>query len=66
MDYWPIGMAVLTVLLLLGVPISMALAGVGLAGVASIIGWMPALSLIGSAFFDKNEKLRLFFFRPIP
>ncbi|APX24263.1 MAG: TRAP transporter large permease [Rhodobacteraceae bacterium] len=59
MDYWPIGMAVLTVLLLLGVPISMALAGVGLAGVASIIGWMPALSLIGSAFFDNGRDYSL-------
>ncbi|MDO6587931.1 TRAP transporter large permease [Salipiger sp. 1_MG-2023] len=59
MEHWPTGMAVLTVLLLLGVPISMALAGVGLAGVAAIIGWSPALSLIGSAFFDNGREYSL-------
>jgi len=32
---------------------------VGLAGVASIIGWMPALSLIGSAFFDNGRDYSL-------
>ncbi|KAB2540592.1 C4-dicarboxylate ABC transporter permease [Salipiger aestuarii] len=59
MEHWPFGMAVLTVLLLLGVPISMALAGVGLAGVAAVIGWTPALSLIGSAFFDNGRDYSL-------
>ncbi|MBU2962430.1 TRAP transporter large permease [Citreicella sp. C3M06] len=59
MEHWPTGLAVLTVLLLLGVPISMALAGVGLAGVAAIIGWSPALSLIGSAFFDNGREYSL-------
>ncbi|MCA0043935.1 TRAP transporter large permease [Celeribacter litoreus] len=59
MEHWPVGMAILSVLLLLGVPISFALAGVGLVGVASIIGWNPALSLMGSAFFDNGRDYSL-------
>ena len=59
MDYWPIGMAVLAVLLFLGTPIAFALAGVGLVGVASIIGWTPALALIGSSFFDTGRDYSL-------
>ena len=59
MESWPVGMAILGVLLFVGVPISMALAGVGLVGVASIIGWTPALSLLGSAFFDNGRDYSL-------
>jgi len=59
MEYWPVGMAVVSVLLLLGVPIAFALAGVGLVGVASIIGWTPALSLLGSVFFDNGRDYSL-------
>ncbi|SFJ09682.1 TRAP transporter large permease [Celeribacter neptunius] len=59
MEHWPVGMAILGVLLLLGVPISFSLAGVGLVGVASIIGWTPALSLLGSAFFDNGRDYSL-------
>ena len=59
MEYWPVGMAVVSVLLLLGVPIAFALAGVGLVGVASIIGWTPALSLMGSVFFDNGRDYSL-------
>lgn len=59
MEHWPIGMAVVGTLLLLGVPISFALAGVGLVGVASIIGWTPALSLLGSTFFDNGREYSL-------
>ena len=59
MEQWPVGMAILAALLFLGVPISIALAGVGLAGVASIIGLTPALSLLGSAFFDNGRDYSL-------
>lgn len=59
MEHWPIGMAIVMGLLLCGVPISLALAGVGVVGVASIIGWSPALSLLGSAFFDNGRDYSL-------
>lgn len=59
MEYWPVGMAVLALLLFLGVPIAFALAGVGLVGVASIIGWTPAFSLLGSTFFDSGRDYSL-------
>jgi tripartite ATP-independent transporter DctM subunit len=59
MEHWPVGMAIVSVLLILGVPIAFALAGVGLVGVASIIGWTPALSLLGSAFFDNGRDYSL-------
>ncbi|QEW19626.1 Neu5Ac permease [Marinibacterium anthonyi] len=59
MEHWPIGMAIVSVLLLLGVPISFALAGVGLVGVASIIGWTPAMALLGSTFFDNGRDYSL-------
>ena len=59
MEHWPLGLAIVGALLLLGVPISMALAGVGLVGVAAIIGWTPALSLLGSTFFDTGRDYSL-------
>ncbi|MBE3639934.1 TRAP transporter large permease [Mangrovicoccus algicola] len=59
MEYWPVGMALICLLLLLGMPIAFALAGVGLVGTASIIGWTPALSLLGSTFFDNGRDYSL-------
>lgn len=59
MEHWPIGMAVLAFLLFMGVPIAFALASVGLLGVASIIGWSPALALLGSVFFDNSREYTL-------
>ncbi|WP_428925711.1 TRAP transporter large permease [Marinibacterium sp. SX1] len=59
MEHWPVGIAIVGVLLLLGVPISFALAGVGMVGVAAIIGWTPALSLLGSTFFDNGRDYSL-------
>ncbi|WP_406870904.1 TRAP transporter large permease [Thioclava sp. 'Guangxiensis'] len=59
MEHWPVGLAILIALLLGGVPIAFALAGVGLVGVATIIGWTAALSLIGSAFFDNGRDYSL-------
>jgi tripartite ATP-independent transporter DctM subunit len=56
---WPVGMAILFLLLLTGVPIAFALTAVGLAGVVSIIGWTPALSLLGSTFFDNGRDYSL-------
>ncbi|WP_376870704.1 TRAP transporter large permease [Albirhodobacter sp. R86504] len=59
MDYWPIGMAVALGLLLCGVPIAFALTGVGVIGVATLIGWTPALSLLGTTFFDTGRDYSL-------
>jgi tripartite ATP-independent transporter DctM subunit len=59
MEHWPVGVAILGLLLLMGVPIAFAMAGVGLVGVASIIGWTPALSLLGSVFFDNGRDYSL-------
>ncbi|THH34444.1 TRAP transporter large permease [Aliishimia ponticola] len=59
MEHWPVGMAILTILLFIGVPISFALAGVGLVGVVSIIGWAPSLALLGSVFFDNGRDYTL-------
>lgn len=59
MEYWPVGMAILLVLLLLGVPIAFALAAVGLIGTASIIGWTPAFALLSTSFFDNGREYTL-------
>lgn len=59
MEHWPVGMAILAILLFVGVPISFALAGVGLVGVVSIIGWSPSLALLGSVFFDNGRDYTL-------
>ena len=55
MAHWPIGMLVLLGLLFAGMPIAFALTAVGLVGVVSIIGWSPALSLLGATFFDTGR-----------
>lgn len=59
MEYWPIGIAVVSILLLSGVPIAFALASVGVIGVSSIIGWGPTFSLLGSTFFDNGRDYSL-------
>ena len=51
---WPLGAATLFALLLLGVPIAFALTLIGVLGTVAIIGWAPALSLLGSTFFDQG------------
>ncbi|MCW2309601.1 TRAP transporter large permease [Rhodobium gokarnense] len=56
---WPIGSLVLFALMLIGVPISFALALVGTAGVVSIIGIEPALTLLGQTFFDHSRTYSL-------
>jgi C4-dicarboxylate transporter, DctM subunit len=59
MQHWEIGMLVLFGLLLAGVPISLALAAIGLVGTAVIIGWEPSLSLLGQTFFDNSRSYSL-------
>lgn len=56
---WPIGISILFILLLTGIPISVALTAIGTIGVVSIIGWTPALSLLGSTFFDSGRSYSL-------
>ncbi|MPL82894.1 C4-dicarboxylate TRAP transporter large permease protein DctM [bioreactor metagenome] len=57
--HWQLGIAILLVLLLGGVPIAFALAAVGLVGTISIIGWAPAMALLGSTFFDNGRDYSL-------
>jgi len=59
MEHWPVGMAILVGLLFIGMPIAFALASVGLVGVVAIIGWSPALALLGSVFFDNGRDYSL-------
>ena len=59
MQYWPVGIAVLLALLFSGVPIAFAMAATGLLGVASIIGFSPAMSLLGTVFFDYGRDYSL-------
>jgi len=59
MTHWEFGVAVLFALLFLGLPIGFALAAVGTLGTVSIIGWAPALSLLGQTFFDNSRSYSL-------
>jgi C4-dicarboxylate transporter, DctM subunit len=56
---WPIGVAILLGLMLLGVPIAFALTLVGLIGTMSIVGFWPAFSLLGQTFFDNSRSYSL-------
>jgi len=56
---WPLGISILFILLLTGVPIAIALTAIGTIGVVSIIGWTPALSLLGTTFFDSGRNYSL-------
>ncbi|TNB48523.1 TRAP transporter large permease [Martelella lutilitoris] len=51
---WPVGVFILLVMLLSGLPIAFSLTLVGFVGTLSIIGWQPALSLLGQTFFDNS------------
>ena len=59
MAHWEIGMLVLFGLLLAGLPISLALTAVGIAGTAMIIGWEPSFALLGQTFFDNSRSYSL-------
>lgn len=56
---WPVGIAALMALIFAGVPIAFAMTAVGLVGVVSIIGWHPALSMIGQVYFDSGRSYTL-------
>ncbi|WP_136659243.1 TRAP transporter large permease [Nitratireductor sp. XY-223] len=56
---WPIGVALLLVLIFAGVPIAFAMAAIGFVGVASIIGINPALTLVGQVYFDSGRSYTL-------
>lgn len=59
MDQWPIGLALLFVLLFAGMPIAFALTLVGGVGLVSLIGFTPAFALLGSTFFDSGRDYSL-------
>jgi tripartite ATP-independent transporter DctM subunit len=52
MDTWLPGLAVLLVVMLAGVPIAMAMALVGAAGLALLLGVVPAMAIVGQTAFD--------------
>ncbi|MCF8481725.1 MAG: TRAP transporter large permease [Rhodospirillum sp.] len=56
---WPLGIAVLIALMLLGLPITFALTLVGTVGVMTLIGPEPALSLLAQTFFDNSRDYSL-------
>ena len=56
---WPIGLVVLFVLLFAGIPISFALVIVGVVGVTAIIGFDPAMAMLGQVFFDTARSYSL-------
>ena len=56
---WPVGMALLLALIFAGVPIAFAMTAVGLIGVVSIVGWHPALAMLGQVFFDSGRSYTL-------
>lgn len=59
MAHWEFGTLVLFILLFLGVPISFALALIGTAGTAAIIGWSPSFSLLGQTYFEHSRSYSL-------
>nr|WP_254679285.1 TRAP transporter large permease [Celeribacter baekdonensis] len=59
MTHWEFGTLVLFILLFLGVPISFALALIGTAGTAAIIGWSPSFSLLGQTYFEHSRSYSL-------
>jgi len=52
MESWLPGLAVLLVVMLAGVPIAMAMALVGAAGLALVLGFQPAMFIVGQTAFD--------------
>jgi tripartite ATP-independent transporter DctM subunit len=56
---WPLGIAVLIALMLVGLPITFALTLVGTVGVMTLIGPEPALSLLAQTFFDNSRDYSL-------
>lgn len=56
---WPYGMLILFALLLAGIPIAFSLTLVGVIGVVSIIGFDPAMAMIGQVYFDTGRSYTL-------
>lgn len=56
---WPLGLALLMLLIFCGIPIAFALTLVGLVGLASIIGIDAALALLGQTFFNSGRSYTL-------
>lgn len=56
---WPIGSLVFLALMFAGVPLTFAMALVGLLGTMSIIGMEPAMTLLGQTFFDNGREYSL-------
>jgi len=56
---WPIGLVILFILLFAGIPISFALIIVGVLGVTAIIGFDPAMAMLGQVFFDTARSYTL-------
>ncbi|WP_226577383.1 TRAP transporter large permease [Acuticoccus sediminis] len=56
---WPYGMAILLALMFAGVPIAFAMMLVGVVGSATILGFGPALSLLGQTYFDNARNYSL-------
>lgn len=56
---WPIGLLVMFALLFGGIPISFSLVIVGVIGVTTIIGWDPAMAMLGQVFFDTARSYSL-------
>ncbi|MBL3705730.1 TRAP transporter large permease subunit [Sulfitobacter sp. BDSS02] len=56
---WPIGIAILMASIFTGVPIAFALTAVGVIGVISIIGFDPAMAMLGQIYFDSGRSYTL-------
>lgn len=56
---WPIGSLVFLALMFAGLPLTFAMALVGLLGTMSIIGMEPAMTLLGQTFFDNGREYSL-------
>ena len=56
---WPLGMFLLFVLIMAGVPIAFAMTAIGLIGLISILGFEPAMFLLGQVFFDNGKSYTL-------
>ncbi len=52
METWLVGLVVLLVVMMAGVPIAMAMAAVGALGLAAILGFGPAMAIVGQTTFD--------------
>ncbi|MFV0492547.1 MAG: TRAP transporter large permease [Pseudorhodobacter sp.] len=56
---WPFGMVVLFALLFTGIPIGFSLILVAIVGITSLIGFTPAMAMLGQVFFDTGRSYTL-------